>query len=216
MIQASDIPGTLSHAYIIGGSPCSGKSTLAGLLSARFGLYYYKVDDHQDEHLQRCRPDRQPTMHRLSTMSWNEIWLRPVDLQVEELFQFYRERFELILDDLRTLDQAAPTILEGAAFLPELLHRYRVARHRATFLVPTQEFQRGHYEQRPWIQSILAECDDPDLAFQSWMMRDHLFGQEIARQALAFGYPVVVVDGSETSRGLFDRAVAHFGLSRCP
>lgn len=32
--------------YVIGGSPCSGKCTAAEALCARFGLAYFKVDDH--------------------------------------------------------------------------------------------------------------------------------------------------------------------------
>ncbi len=34
--------------YFIGGSPCSGKSTVARALSARYDLTYFKVDDHLD------------------------------------------------------------------------------------------------------------------------------------------------------------------------
>lgn len=31
--------------YYIGGSPCSGKSTIAEIPSKRYDLYYFKVDD---------------------------------------------------------------------------------------------------------------------------------------------------------------------------
>lgn len=33
------------NVYILGGSPCSGKSTIAGMLQKEYGFYYYKVDD---------------------------------------------------------------------------------------------------------------------------------------------------------------------------
>lgn len=32
-------------AYVIGGSPCSGKSTVAGYVAEHYDLLYFKVDD---------------------------------------------------------------------------------------------------------------------------------------------------------------------------
>ncbi len=80
----------LSQAYILGGSPCSGKSTIAEKLSARHHLQYYKVDDHYQDHVERCDPERHPTMYKIANMGWNEIWSRPVSLQVREEFEYYR------------------------------------------------------------------------------------------------------------------------------
>lgn len=33
------------NIYFIGGSPCSGKSTVTEILSKKYDLYYFKVDD---------------------------------------------------------------------------------------------------------------------------------------------------------------------------
>lgn len=38
------------NTYYIGGSPCSGKSTIAEILSERYDLYYFKVDDFLDKY----------------------------------------------------------------------------------------------------------------------------------------------------------------------
>ena len=38
----------MMNVYYIGGSPCSGKSTVAEILSERYDLYYFKVDDFLD------------------------------------------------------------------------------------------------------------------------------------------------------------------------
>ena len=37
--------------YYIGGSPCAGKSTVAEILSRKYNLYYYKVDDYLDKYI---------------------------------------------------------------------------------------------------------------------------------------------------------------------
>ena len=201
-----------SHAYILGGSPCSGKSTIAEGLAREFGLQYYKVDDHESAHSNRCDPDRHPTMYRYATMSWNEIWMRPVIDQVAEEFEYYRERFEMIVQDLGKYNEKKLLLLEGAAYLPELIVQNGANPKRVIFMVPTKEFQIRHYRQRPWIQHILQTCTDPEQAFENWMMRDHLFGQEILQQAKTHGYETILVDGSRTIAEQYAQVKAHFEL----
>lgn len=100
-----EIQALFRRAYLIGGSPCCGKSTLTERLSARLEIQYYKVDDYEFEHLDRCDPEQQPLMARYAQMSWDEIWMRPPMIQVQEEFQYYRERFTLVLEDLLTTSQ---------------------------------------------------------------------------------------------------------------
>jgi len=201
-----------AQAYILGGSPCSGKSTLAERLSRKFKLQYYKVDDHEKAHTKRCDPILHPTMSRYATLSWNEIWMRPVAEQVAEEFEYYRERFEMIGQDLGEYDEEKPLILEGAAYLPELIEQIGADPRRVIFMVPTKEFQLQHYRQRPWIQHILQACADPEQAFENWMRRDHLFGQDILRQAKAKGYKTILVDGSRTVAEQYAQVTAYFEL----
>lgn len=42
----------IMNIYYIGGSPCSGKSTTAKILSEKYGLYYFAVDDYLDKYLE--------------------------------------------------------------------------------------------------------------------------------------------------------------------
>lgn len=202
----------LAQAYILGGSPCSGKSSIAEQLAQEFRLAYYKVDDHEPEHAARCDPARHPVMHRLKQMSWEEIWMRPVQEQVDEEFAYYRERFEMIVEDLQAFDPETPLILEGAAYLPELLAQNNADPQRVIFLVPSREFQYQYYRQRPWIHGILKECSDPEQAFDNWMMRDHLFGQTLLAQAKARRYTTLLVDGTLTLEEQYAWVKANFGL----
>ena len=67
-----------SQAYILGGSPCSGKSTYAERLLADFKLQYYKVDDHERDHSNRSNPSKYPVMQQSQgwvTTSDGSVWL---------------------------------------------------------------------------------------------------------------------------------------------
>ena len=112
----------LKTSFILGGSPCSGKSTLAERLSREFNLPYYKVDDHMWRYLEQADPQSQPTMAAYAKMTWDEIWSQPVDRQVEHVIVYYTEQFPMILDDLQAYAGQGPIIMEGAAFLPALIH----------------------------------------------------------------------------------------------
>ena len=203
----------LSQAYILGGSPCSGKSTIAEQLSASYDLQYYKVDDHYQEHVARCSPQQHPIMYKIAQMGWNEIWSRPAALLVQEEMEYYRELFELILQDLGKLRAGKPVIVEGAALLPELIEKINLDQQRVLYMVPTKQFQVHHYSQRPFIQGILKDCDDPQTAFANWMERDHLFGQEILKQAGQFGYGTIVVDGKLGIEAQFSAVIQYYGFS---
>ena len=218
-MQCSDprIQSLCSQVYILGGSPCSGKSTIGQRLSARFDLHYYAVDSRYWEQVERCTPDRHPTMHRISTMGWNEIWSRPIPVMVQDELEFYREMFEAIVQDLLQVESGKPILAEGAALLPELVAECGPAecgidRQRALYLVPTMEFQVHHYKQREFIHGILEECENPEQAFGNWMMRDHLFGKQILRQAESKGFGTLLVDGERSLEDLLEHASRHFGL----
>ncbi|MDT8381557.1 MAG: hypothetical protein RQ728_04800 [Brevefilum sp.] len=199
-----------SSSFILGGSPCSGKSTIAERLSQAFELTYYKVDDHIKRHLEKANPQEQPTMAAYSHMSWNDIWSRPMGLQVAEEFNYYTEQFPMILEDLLEFKSINTLIMEGAAFLPSLLHDWGIKPHQVLFMVPTKAFQLKHYSERPWIDQILKECANPQQAFENWMERDHHFGKEIIRQAQSLYYTYFIVDGSLTEDALYTKVKNHF------
>lgn len=185
-----------SSAYIIGGSPCSGKSTITERLSQEFKFNTFKVDDHLEDYGNQATEIAKPVMYQFSQLSWNEIWSRPLEVQVSEEILYFQEMFSLVLADLQKIVPNRSCIMEGAAFLPELLHLWPVNPNRVLFMVPTLDFQISHYRNRAWIQPILQSCKDPDFAFSQWMKRDELFGKEIIRQANRYDYQVIEVDGS--------------------
>ncbi len=208
----SHLEALFSKAYILGGSPCSGKSTIAEMLIAKYGFQYYKADDYDPAHMQRSQPDQQPVMFKISKMSWDGIWSRsPSELLKDEL-AYYHECFPFILDDLCQLELQTPVVLEGTAFLPDLIVHYPVRSSHVVYMVPTMEFQLYHYQQRPWIQGILKECRDPQQSFDHWMKRDGLFSQEVIHLAKASGFQVILVDGSVDIQTQFKAIEKQFRL----
>lgn len=197
----------------IGGSPCSGKSSIAAMLSAQFHLNYYKCDDHADAHGKRANADQHPVLSQLLRMTWEDIWMRPVAEQITTELAYYREEFGMIVDDLVALPSDRPILAEGAALLPEMVAPLLPDANHAIWIVPTPEFQLHHYRQRPWIHDILKHTSDPEQAFQNWMARDIGYAEHIAEMARGLGFVVITVDGTATINENAAVVRQHFRLS---
>ena len=188
----------LRHVYWVGGSPCSGKSSIVSLLARRYGLQEYHCDDHYEEHLQRADPDRHPRLFNARNVTWDEVWMHPVDYLVAREFAFYREEFEMVVADLLSLPAASPIIAEGAALLPECVAPLLTDPSHAIWVVPTEEFQRKAYAGREWVADILGQCSRPQEAWENWMGRDAGFARQVKQEAISRGLAVLQVDGSRS------------------
>ncbi len=203
----------LEHVLWLGGSPCSGKSTIADRLGKQFGLRVYHVDEAFNEYVRRISPERHPVTHKWANSPWQDLWMQPHDVLLGEAVAAYSEQFELILEDLHALPGTGPVLAEGTALLPGRVRPLLSRPQQALWMVPMESFQREMYPKRgDWVHEILATCDDPEAALQNWMDRDVAFARWVADEAAARDLPCVWVDGSP---GIPERTVMvadYFGL----
>jgi hypothetical protein len=203
----------LLHVYWIGGSPCSGKSSIVERLSERHAFQSYRVDDAFGAHTARATADAQPHLYRVARINWDEIWGRPVEILLQDEIAVYREEWAMIVDDLLALPDDLPVIAEGAALLPKLVHRVLSERRHAIWIVPTEAFQRQTYAQRgAWVDEILSHCTQPEQAFESWMARDTAYARWVQREARRLGLEARIVDGRRSIDENAAIVEAHFGL----
>lgn len=199
------------NTYFIGGSPCSGKSTVAEILAEKYGLYYFKVDDFLEEYTKMGASKGYEICKKQEVMCSEEIWMREPQLQCEEELTFYEEVFEFVMADLEKIN-AKGNIAEGAAYLPKLMKKLGVSKDRYLSITPTKEFQVEHYSQREWVPYVLEGCSDKEKAFANWMERDALFAKEVQRQCVEEEYVSIVNDGNIGVDEMVGMAVAQFGL----
>lgn len=198
--------------YFIGGSPCSGKSTIAQAISEKYGLHYFKVDDYLDKYIKTGAADNKKCCAAAEEMTPEEIWMRDPAVQCKEELLIYEEIFDYILADLKKTDCTNGIITEGAAYLPVLAKRHGIPSDRYISLTPTKDFQIFHYSQREWVPYVLAECSDKEKAFENWMERDALFAKAVQQQCGELGYASLINSGDSSAEELIDRVAAHFGL----
>lgn len=195
------------EVYYIGGSPCSGKSTVAQALAKHYDLAYFKADDYLEDFTALGASAGLPVCQRILRMSAEETWMRPAQVQCQEEFDYYREIAPFVMEKLA--DLSTPRIIaEGAAFLPCLMEG--TAHYLA--ITPSREFQISRYRERPWVPHVLKDCADKEQAFSNWMERDALFAAEVRHQCVRLGLPHLLTDGRTSPEERLQQAAAIFRL----
>lgn len=200
------------NIYFIGGSPCSGKSTIAEIISKKYDLYYFKVDDYLEEYMKKASLSNKEICQKAEAMTPEQIWMRDPALQCKEELLIYEEIFEFISEDLKKIECKNGIITEGAAYLPELARSINVAVNKYISITPTKDFQISHYKKREWVPYVLAECSDKETAFDNWMNRDVLFAEAVRQQCNELGYISLINDGELPVNELADKVISHFNL----
>ena len=199
----------MANIYYIGGSPCSGKSTVTEILAAKYHLFYFKVDDFIDKYLKMGASKGYEICKKQDSLRADEIWMREPVLQCQEELLYYKETFAFVLEDLMQIKEK-DIITEGAAYLPELMRN--ISNNRYISITPTRDFQISHYKKREWISFVLEGCSDKEKAFSNWMERDILFAKEVQKQCIKENYVSIINDGSIEVDEYVHRIAAHFGL----
>ncbi|KXT82375.1 AAA family ATPase [Streptococcus panodentis] len=182
--------------YLIGGSPCSGKSTISSFLARQYDLVHIKIDDLTDQLTEQAILDRAPISFLRRDRSPDQIWLRRPEAMADEEWYFYEEIFPYLKSYL-IKNQEQSLLVEGAGLLPHLVNSLTLP-NAYLCLTPTADFQLTHYAKREWVPYILKGCSNPEEAFKNWMQRDILFAQRVREEAAKLGYPSLVTDGSQT------------------
>jgi hypothetical protein len=203
----------LAHVYWIGGSPCSGKSSIVEHLSAWHSVRSYRADDAFPAHAAQATADAQPQLYRVARMSWDEIWGRPVEVLLQDEIAVYHEEWPMVVEDLLALPDDLPVVAEGAALLPARVQDLLPDPRHAIWIVPTEAFQRGRYARRgAWVDEILAQCTAPEQAFEHWMARDAAYARWVSREARQRGLRVLTVSGARSIEENAAIVDAHFAL----
>lgn len=195
--------------FTIGGSPCSGKSTVAERLAKEYGVCCFHADDFLEEFISLAAEKGLPICSRLRRMTAEEIWMRSPAEQCREEFAIYEELADFIFRKLHAAEGEC-IIAEGAAFTPDIMKKRGTGGYLC--LVPSPEFQISRYRLRERIWQVLKDCPDKEAAFDNWMQRDILFAEQVRRSCEAGGIPCMVNDGEKPVDELADTAKIILGM----
>lgn len=202
----------LLNVYYIGGSPCSGKSTVAEALAQKYDMAYVKIDDFLDTHITKGAEKGYEICLKQTQMTPEQVWMREPQVQCQEELQFYHEVFEFVQEEIEKTSKDKLVIVEGAALLPELMQELGIVKERYICVTPTRDFQIGHYKEREWVPYVLEGCSDKEQAFANWMERDVLFAEAVRKQCEVAEYVSLITDGSRSVEEVVELVSRQFDL----
>lgn len=190
--------GEWEHVHWIGGSPCAGKSTIADTLAQQYKMNLYRCDDYWDRHTQIEGLSEDSWLYKFSNMSPQDIFMRPVDVQLETEIAVYQEEFPHILRDLADYPTDKLLLVEGTALQPDLVVPLLQQSHHAIWIVPTEELQRKTYPKRGWMHGVFEQTSNPEIAMDNWMARDVRYARWIAERVKFHQQEIIIVDGERS------------------
>jgi hypothetical protein len=206
----TDLRERLSHVLWIGGGTGAGKSSVATALVRRYGLVRYDYDWHDArDHTERTRPDRHPHRAAFLAMSLDERWVHPTPRDMaDNAVGSFRDRFEMVIEDLLALPRGQLVVADGFGLLPELIHPLAPNPRQAIFLLPTPEFRAGALEKRGW--RTIDGTSDADRARANRLARDDLLTEHVRQKAAQRGFASINIDGSRGLAEVIDEVERHF------
>jgi hypothetical protein len=187
----------LRHVRWIGGGSGAGKSTVARRLAADYELRLYRSDDTIGAHAGRARPADTPLLQAFLAMDMDARWVDRSPAEMAETFPWFAgEGFDLIVEDLLALPQAPPILAEGFRLLPRLVAPLLSRPQQAIWLAPTPAFRRAAFDSRGFTGEIPRQTSRPERALSNLLARDHLFTDEVVKDATALHLRVLEIDGT--------------------
>jgi hypothetical protein len=180
----------------IGGATDAGKTTQARRLALIHTLALYECDRADAAQHERLAA-HSPAWRAFMQESLDERWVRPSPQQLcERSMSSFAARFPLVLEDLKALERRGrPVLAEGFCLMPDLVAPHLDDPRRAIWLLPSEAFKRASWERRgkpSWRDKV----SDPERGARNLFERDLLLAAQIAQQADAHGFEVLIVDGA--------------------
>ncbi|TYB30466.1 MAG: hypothetical protein FXF47_09080 [Candidatus Mcinerneyibacterium aminivorans] len=198
--------------YWIGGSPCSVKSSFAEMIKDEFDFHYYKIDDHLERFMKEGAEKNISILKMFYEMNLDQTWLRDVDIQIEDEFEFYNKTFQFIKKEIKHINTKKPVITEGAALLPTLMDDYDISDNRYVCITSTAEFQLKHFKKRKWISHYLKGCTAPKKAYDNWMKRDIGFAKRVKNMAKKLDKNYFEMNDEIDKNKMYEKIISIFGL----
>ncbi|MDQ2715210.1 MAG: hypothetical protein M3Z08_09915 [Chloroflexota bacterium] len=213
----SDLAQKLPHILWIGGSPCSGKSTISHTIAQIYVFLDYHLDAWSNNHFARRIAAGDSEASTFLKMSMDERWIhRPVEVLVQEVFTSWTNHFSLVIEDLLALPKDNFIVAEGN-FFPACVAPYLSSPHQAIWLVPTDSFcekgrrqRQNELSKRQKRHGVYNEGSDPEKRLRNIIARDCQLARYVKQQAEELSLTVHEVDGSRSREEMTELVERHF------
>lgn len=217
MLTQPAIAQKLSHVLWIGGSPCSGKSTLSHTLTRIYVFIDYHVDAWSQNHFARRVAAGDAEARAFLHMNMDQRWIeRSVDELTREAISSWTRDFSLVIEDLLALPGDNFIVAEGN-FFPQCVLPYLSSPRQAIWFVPTDAFcEQGRQRRQAELSvrqkrhGVYNESSDPARRMRNIIARDRRLARYVKQQAEELSLTVHEIDGKRSREEMVEMVEQHF------
>ena len=192
---------------LIGGSPMSGKSTVAKMVANHFSIPCASTDDlgimasaitdyssHQD-------------LHYMGDLDHKEYYiLNSIEDLRSDIIKCHKSLWPGIRRVIQAhLQWAGPIVLEGYALYPSLISKLDMNEVVALWILCDSEVYASRYDKC----DFSLGASNPDLMRKNYLGRTSWHNELIEDEAEKFNFPIVKVDSNCSIENLFQRLLKH-------
>jgi len=178
--------------FLLGGRPCSGKTTLANRLGKKYHIEVYSLDEFVQDCINHSNEEN-ILLYRWKSLNIIEL------LQDEpiNLFNDYIRIYEIILPDLlQTINTSKRNalLLEGSILLPQFIDYFKKQHDvRVCYLDTHDDFVTEKYLEREYAFNML-KSKNGQIAIKHLLERDSIFAQFINNEIEKNAFTKLMID----------------------
>lgn len=196
--------------YLLGGRPCSGKSTFSLKLHEKTKYKYVNLDAFIDQLVEEST-SLKPELYKWKTLDMIEI----LQDEPEILFQDYIKLYDESLNDVLTLindDKHEHIILEGSFLLPKYISAFqKISKVIIVYIQTSDSFVNLSYPTRGYVQSMLKTAKG-EIALNHLLERDRIFSSYITEQANINHFKIIEIKDQNDFDNAYQKLLNTFSL----
>lgn len=196
---------------LLGGRPCSGKTTLACRLGELWNMDVIHLDEFARECIDFSTADN-PNMYRWKEGGLIELLQKDPGELLNEYINTYEEMLPLLMNKLNTSSRKL-AVIEGAMLLPAFIGKFKNSHDVKTcYLLTDDAFVNEKYHEREYVQDMLLKPGGRK-AVDNLLERDSLFARYITDEVEKYALPVIFINSYDTMVSALTHLEKFWGLN---
>ena len=181
--------------FLIGGRPCSGKTTLSFKLGRKHDIDVVSLDVFAQEFINQSTEDY-PYMYKWKDSNLIEMLQKEPKEQYGDYIKTYEEMLPFLLKAI-DVSEKKESILEGSILLPKFVEVFKKSHDvKICYLLTDDAFARERYFSRDYVQNMLNKPNGKK-ALNNLLLRDSLFSGYINDEIKKFALPKIVIHADD-------------------
>lgn len=173
--------------YLLGGRPCSGKTTIAYQLGQKYNIDVKYLDVYAQELIDNSTP-KTPNIFSWKGISLTQAMNGSPEVLFDTYLKAYDEMIPFFLDMISKLE-SKKIILEGSILTPKFVSLLEKQYDtQVCYLLTNDNFVREQYIKRDYAQNMIKEVDGKQ-SLENLLERDSIFAKYIIKEIKKYNYP---------------------------